>query len=120
MTDEEMAEEYFKSVCKDYNEEKERTGERHYWVGFDLKYAFLAGLKAGRPKWHKVADGDLPKENHFVLIFNKQTGYEIARHAPFEEYRHDNWVTVDNRSLIPIKNKSPVIAWCEIPKYTEE
>jgi hypothetical protein len=24
--------------------------------------SFLAGLEAGRPKWHKVADGDLPKE----------------------------------------------------------
>lgn len=26
------------------------------------KYGFLAGLKAGRPKWHKVAAGDLPSE----------------------------------------------------------
>lgn len=25
---------------------------------------FLAGLKANKPKWHKVADGDLPKEEY--------------------------------------------------------
>ena len=25
------------------------------------KEGFLAGLKTGRPQWHKVADGDLPK-----------------------------------------------------------
>jgi hypothetical protein len=27
----------------------------------EMVNAFLAGLKAGRPQWHKVADGDLPK-----------------------------------------------------------
>lgn len=53
MTDEEMAEEYFKSVCEDYNEELERTGKRHYWVGFDIKNAYLAGLKAGRELAYK-------------------------------------------------------------------
>lgn len=90
------------------------------YVNDDKYKAFLTGLKEGKPKWHKVADGDLPEENHFVLVLNKQTGYEIARHAPFEEYHLDNWVTVDNRSLLPIKNNPSVIAWCEIPKYTEE
>lgn len=71
MTDEEMADVYFKSVCKDYNEEKERTGERHYWVGFDLKNAFLAGLKAGRPKWHKRLER--PKEKINADISAKKT-----------------------------------------------
>lgn len=113
MTDEEMAVNWIRS--QGWNEEtlpSDKFGQ--------MIQAFIAGLGAGRPKWHKVADGDLPKENHFVWIFNERTGYEIARHAPFEEYRHDNWVTSDNRSLIPFKNKSPVIAWCEAPKYTEE
>ena len=61
MTDEQMAEKYFKSVCKDYNEEKERTGVRHYWVGFDLKNAFLAGLKAGEEKTKKEIEEELLK-----------------------------------------------------------
>ena len=116
MTDEEMAEEYCNNeVPFDTTE----SGEKLYTKN-DLKYAYLAGLKAGRPEWHKVADGDLPKENHFVLVLNKQTGYEIARHAPFEEYLLDNWVTIDNRCFTQAKNNPIIIAWCEIPKYTEE
>ena len=27
---------------------------------------------------------------------------------------------IDNRSLVQTKNNPSVIAWCEIPKYTEE
>ena len=48
MTKEELekeAEKYFKSICEDYNEEYERTGKRHYWVGFDIKKAYLAGAE---------------------------------------------------------------------------
>lgn len=124
-----MAEEEIKELAREYIDScTKRAGfviltEN---IKSDFIDLFVAGfmkcleLKAGKPKWHKVADGDLPEENHFVLVLNKQTGYEIARHAPFEEYHLDNWVTVDNRSLLPIKNNPSVIAWCEIPKYTEE
>ena len=48
MTKEELkqeAEEYFKSICGDYNEEYERTGKRHYWVGYDIKNAYLASAE---------------------------------------------------------------------------
>ena len=113
MTDEEMAVNWIRS--QGWSEENLPSDEL-----FQMEQAYLAGLKAGRPKWHKVADGDLPKENHFVLVLNKRTGYEIARHAPFEEYYLDNWVTIDNRSLVQTKNNPSVIAWCEMPKYTEE
>ena len=34
------------------------TLEKGFCTDADI---FLAGLKAGRPQWHKVADGDLPK-----------------------------------------------------------
>lgn len=58
MKDEEMAEEYRKNF--------ERTFMKVDLS--DIEDAFLAGLKAGRPQWHKVADGDLPKiENRIVL-----------------------------------------------------
>ena len=53
MTDEEKAEEYAIENWEWYE-----AGQKDYEA---LKQAFLAGLKAGRPKWHKVADGDLPK-----------------------------------------------------------
>ena len=56
MTEEELekeAEKYFKSICGDYNEEYERTGKRHYWVGFDIKNAFLAGAE---PREKRIAE----------------------------------------------------------------
>ena len=61
MTKEELekeAEKYFKSICKDYNEELERTGKRHYWVGFDIKDGYIAGAE---PREKRIAE--LEKEN---------------------------------------------------------
>jgi predicted RNase H-like nuclease (RuvC/YqgF family) len=55
---EKEAEEYFKSICGDYNEEYERTGKRHYFVGFDIKNAYLAGAE---PREKRIAE--LEKEN---------------------------------------------------------
>lgn len=120
MKDEEMAEEYFKSVCKDYNEEKERTGERHYWVGFDLKNAFLAGLNAGRPEWHDLRKdpNDLPKkEGEYLVCYETDGGnYRntfILKYEEYDEGLHwcdDIFETFDEG----------VIAWCEVPHYTEE
>ena len=84
------------------------------------KEAFLAGLKAGKdmaetdlatiaymqgaerykPKWHKVADGDLPKDARYVWT-NVGTGY----------HDDDGWWDDFGR----LQN---VIAWCE-PKFEE-
>jgi hypothetical protein len=50
---EKEAEEYFKSICGDYNEEYERTGKRHYFVGFDIKNAYLAGAE---PREKRIAE----------------------------------------------------------------
>ena len=66
--------------------------------------AFLAGFKAGKPKWHKVKTGDLPPEDTKVLAF--MAGGEVCI-AHF--YRKNVWDKI-----------GIVIAWCEIPKYTEE
>ena len=55
MTDEEMAVNWIRS--QGWSEETLPSDE----FG-QMSQAFLAGLKAGRPKWHKVADGDLPSE----------------------------------------------------------
>lgn len=113
MTEEEMAEEYLdKRYLKD-------MGVRN-----PCKDAFLAGLKAGKnmaetdlatvaymqgaerykTKWHKVKSGDLPPEDTKVLAF--MAGGEVCI-AHF--YRKNVWDKIEI-----------VIAWCEIPKYTEE
>lgn len=100
MTDKEMAEEYCNNeVPFDTTE----SGEKLYTEN-DLKYSFLAGHKAGRPEWHKVADGDLPKGENVVLIYWKAGDMEYV--SVVEPYK----VTEDKH----------IIAWCELPTYTEE
>ena len=74
------------------------------------KEGFLAGLKVGRQeKWHKVADGDLPKENKLYLVEIKDNGLAIA----YFNGRH--WETRYNLGE-PGHCVETVIAWCEIPK----
>lgn len=53
MTAEEMAEEWVKSQMVHCIQEQVP------YFDFAMQ-AYLAGLKAGKTKWHKVADGDLP------------------------------------------------------------
>lgn len=98
MTDEEMAEDYAITNWEWYE-----SGQRDYIA---IKQAFLAGLKAGRPKWHKVADGDLPKNENDVLVYSgEEWRMCVGRYSP--------------------KNKAweagcDTVAWCEIPEYKGE
>lgn len=76
MTDEEMAVNWIRS--QGWNEENLPSDE----FGQMLQ-AFLAGLKAGRPKWHKVADGDLPKEENDVLVYSGEDWRMcVGRYSP--------------------------------------
>ena len=95
MKDEEMAEEWLdERYLKDMGVRK------------PCKQAFLAGLKAGRPQWHKVADGDLPKDENDVLVYSGEDWRMcVGRYSP----KYKAWET-----------GCDTIAWCEIPKYTEE
>lgn len=88
------------------------------------KEAFLAGLKAGKdmaetdlatiaymqgaerykPKWHKVADGDLPKDTRYVWTNVGSSYYDDDRDCPC-------WRDEFGRT-------QGVIAWCE-PKFGE-
>lgn len=79
---------------------------------------FLAGLKEGRPKWHKVADGDLPKHCRYgtrtsehVLVKFKSGNTGVC----YFDFDLLGWFA--NGYPEQLKN---IIAWCEIPKYTEE
>lgn len=119
MTDEDMAEARATKFADinfnepdNYGNEKE-VGHFSYYTGF------LAGLEAGRPKWHKVADGDLPKEEGSYLLYlydedTKSTFYEIFGVARRCVDRDDMYL----ESMIWTMND--IIAWCEIPRYTEE
>ena len=111
-----------KERARDYTSNKER--QVAYECGFldgidrakeELKEK-LAGLKAGRPKWHKVADGDLPKEtgeyltNIGVLIWDYYADGRYGWHTENCEFC-DCCADVDS---------DEIIAWCEKPKYEEE
>lgn len=86
-----------KRLC--FQEDYDKDG----WILYrceDISDAFLAG----RPKWHKVADGDLPPEDSEVLALLADKEIYMAHF-----YRRNVWDTI-----------GPVIAWCEIPQYTED
>ena len=113
MTDEEKAEEWVKSQMVHCIQEQVP------YFDFAIQ-AFLAGLKAGKdiaetdlatiaymqgaerykPKWHKVADGDLPNNYRYVWT-NEGAGY----------HDDDGWWDDFGR----LQN---VVAWCE-PKFEE-
>ena len=105
MTDEEMADEFAHNHL--YYEVAKREDGTEYVKevsSVTIKQAFLTGLEAGRPKWHKVADGDLPPEDTDVLALLADKEIYMANF-----YRRNVWDKI-----------GPVIAWCEIPQYTEE
>ena len=62
--------------------------------------AYMQGAERYKPKWHKVADGDLPNNHHYVWT-NEGAGY----------HDNDGWWDDFGR----LQN---VIAWCE-PKFEE-
>ena len=64
-------------------------------------------------EWHKVADGDLPKENKLYFVKIKDNGLAIAY------FNGRYWETRYNLGESGHCVET-VIAWCEIPKYTEE
>ena len=71
---------------------------------------FLAGLKAGRPQWHKVADGDLPKIENRIVLCVCIGGY--INNEPNYVYK-----LLTSREFCLFQ---PVIAWCEIPTFDKE
>jgi hypothetical protein len=106
MTDEEkLAEKYVNGIPM-FAEEGEGFSRTQ------MQRAFLAGLKAGRPKWYKVADGDYPpcEKGNYTINVLTDCG-DIA----YYDYNLDCWIAEPSSAEI-----DPPIAWCEILKYTEE
>lgn len=123
MTDEEMAEKYVDALLnKDDDEINKFLDENLGDLQLNERQAgtilgiikgigicsFLAGLKAGKPKWHKVADGDLPEYRYYVLV-SRGTRTDKALYNKYEE----KWYSYYDDEL------DNVTAWCEIPKYKE-
>jgi hypothetical protein len=120
MTDEKMAEEYARPW---------KTSLAYVSV----KEAHLAGLKAGRPKWHKVADGDLPKgDDSFgktsihrkIYLKDRDGNLYTGNYYPKDKYHSQDCFAVEFLDW-GLKGanfcvKEQISEWCEIPQYTEE
>lgn len=101
-------------------------------VHYDVKQAYLAGLKAGKDmaeadlatvaymhgaeryktKWHKVTEGDYPpckKGNYYSVNVLTDRG-DIA----YYNYTLECWVAEPVSAEI-----DPPIAWCKIPTFKE-
>lgn len=100
MTDEEMANKYVID-----------TGNNDCTIE-----AFLAGLKAGRPKWHDLREdpNDLPLRR---CIDNNSNVVGLFRHSWDKK---STWYRYDFEEGAWCQMETEPIAWCEIPKYTEE
>ena len=126
MKDEEMAEEYIEKNCKIW-EEGELT------VDEIVRLAFLAGLKAGRPQWHKVADGDLPKgEDGFgkngihrnIYLKDRYGNLYTGNYFPKDETHTEDSFAVEVLEWgfqgSQFCKKEQISEWCEIPTFDKE
>ena len=116
MTDEEIADKWL--------DEKylENMGVRR-----PCKEAFLAGLRAGRPEWHKVADGDLPKGENIhrdIYLKDRYGNLYTGNYFPKDKCHTDDCFAVEILDWgfqgSQFCKKGQILEWCEIPKYTEE
>lgn len=125
MTDEELFKAWKSEQYKDQStEEKLEFVEHLHNFPRHFRKTFLAGLKAGRPQWHKVADGDLPEKEDVFLIYTTK-GFLLGHYeqggadgkvdycgepySDFTEYPSEEELVANE-----------VLAWCEIPTFDKE
>lgn len=138
MTDKELAKEYVdklyeeKVIKKDYD----KDGSILY-RSEDISDAFLAGLKAGKDtnvstKWHKVADGDLPKGEKYgknsihrnIYLKDRYGNLYTGNYYPKDETHAEDCFAVEVLEWgfqgSQFCKRGQIAEWCEIPQYTEE
>ena len=71
--------------------------------------AQIEELKKQLPVWHKVADGDLPKEENKIVLCYVRIGY----HGNIGRYVYRLLTRKEFKQFMPI------IVWCEIPQFKE-
>lgn len=110
MTDEELAK-YWVISKSGYSIEE--------FHGKKAMQAFLAGLKAGRPKWHKITDGDLPQEQ-------KEYWCKVFFYESEETFNAFLWfdTVAKNFKLLEeieehVESSFKVKEWCEISEFEE-
>ena len=111
MKDEEMAEEYAKAHIVQYPK-RVIVSENGFCTSEDeVKQAFLAGLKAGRPQWHTPNVPTSPI-NKVVLGYIKDYN---SKKLCLVEWNGEWWYDANTYN-----DRVKVIAWCEIPTFDKE
>lgn len=133
MKDEEMAEERATKFTDinfnepDYYGSEKEIGHFSYYTGF------LAGLKAGRPQWHKVADGDLPKgDDGFgkngihrdIYLKDRYGNLYTGNYFPKDDTHKEDSFAVEFLEWgfqgSQFCAKEQISEWCEIPTFDKE
>lgn len=120
MKDEELAEEYIKDNCIRWECDSLPVDDI-------AKENFLAGLKAGRPQWHKVFESDpynyeywdlpqdkLPKIENFYFVKLKNGFIKIC------ELKYDHWSGKKHFYDLHGGKQSNVAEWLDYPTFDKE
>ena len=121
MTDEELADKYAEEYFG------KRTELVELWKIKSYKNAFLAGLKAGRPQWHKIFESepysyeywDLPQDNlpkieNFYFVKLKNGFVKIC------ELKYDHWSRKKYFYDLHGGKQSNVAEWLDYPTCDKE
>ena len=123
MKDEEMADEYVKKEGFRSGMFGELDNITSSEANKEIKQAFFAGLKAGRPQWHDLRKDptDLPKLDTNVLVIHRwaRTPEVGKRTKVFISSSVWVWSMCSDRFRYTSDNNE-VIAWCEIPTFDKE
>ena len=78
---EKEAEEYVRKIRHDVINWDGAEPEERFYNEIKFKQAYLAGAELSYNKaneWHRISDGDIPKENKLYLVQIKDNGLAIA------------------------------------------
>ena len=125
MTDIELAEDYYYKtfpVTLNIGEEERKK---------KVTDIFLAGLKAGRPQWHRVADGDLPKGEEYgkdsihrdIYLKDRYGNLYTGNYYPKDKNHAEDCFAVEFLEWgfqgSQFCKKEQISEWCEMPQYKE-
>ena len=97
-----------------------------------FKDGFLAGLKAGRPQWHKVADGDLPKGEEYgknsihrnIYLKDRYGNLYTGNYFPKDKNHTEDCFAVEFLEWgfqgSQFCKKEQISEWCEISTFDNE
>ena len=123
MKDEEMAK---RKATLAYGTFDATVGGQAYYKGF------LAGLKAGRPQWRKVAGGDLPKGDEYgknsihrdIYLKDRYGNLYTGNYFPKDETHTEDCFAVEVLEWgfqgSQFCKKEQISEWCEIPTFDKE